>query len=177
MKRLNKYAMGVMGLMCGMGNAWAGEASTSANASNGWRTSGSAGATANYTGEGNGPALARTRTGSGKVNWAEGLAVGVDRDGLDFSFSHALANKFGAAYAGTFNLSIGYDGSVTGSYGGVVSRGGVARSAEAGGVTRTSPYGATSMANANGNTAGGGTVKARVDSFNTPRTPAVWRSR
>ena len=64
--------------------------------------------------------MTRTRTSTGRVNLARGLAVGFDRDGMDVSFSHAIAGRIGPAYAGTFNLSIGRDGRVTGSYGGAV---------------------------------------------------------
>lgn len=168
MKRLMRFAMGMM--IGGMGamSALAGEASTSASATNGWWTHGSAAATANYNGN-SGLGIARTRTDNGDaVNIARGLAVGFDEDGLDVSFSHALAPKSGPAYAGTFNMSIGLDGQVSGSYGGSIAQGGMARTAEAGGMTRSNRFGGTSVAHAGGNTAGGGKVDARTQSYNRP---------
>ena len=98
----------------------ASEAATQASARGGRGRSGSAAATAQYTGD---AGLARTQTRTGRINIARGLAVGVDENGLSLSFSHALAGKRGPAYSGTFNLSIGRDGQVAGSYGGAVSRG------------------------------------------------------
>jgi hypothetical protein len=156
----------MMLMMSGMGlaNALAGEASTSATAENGWRNPGSAGATANYDGDG-GIGFARTHSDTGQVNHSRGLAVGFDRDGLDFSFSHAIAPKFGPAYAGTFNLSIGMDGSVNGGYGNSVARGGEQRAVEAGGTTRSDLHGGTTLANASGRTHGGGTVQADTQTY------------
>ncbi len=147
--------------------AWAGEAGTSATAGTGGPAGGTAAATANYTG--GGPGVARTRTSTGDVNIARGVAWGVDQNGLDFSFSHAIAPRFGPAYAGTFNLSIGRDGAVAGSYGGSLAEGGLARTVQAGGMTRSAPSGGTSaVANAGGNTVGGGRVDARTNSWNRP---------
>jgi hypothetical protein len=164
MRRLIGYTLGIAMSGLGLANAMAGEASTSATASNGWYTSGSAGATANYDGNG-GIGFARTRSDTGKVNTSRGLAVGVDDDGLDFSFSHAIAPKSGPAYAGTLNLSIGRDGDVNGSYGGSVAQGGVAREVHAGGSTRSDHRGGSAVATAGGETVGGGRVDARTDSF------------
>ena len=152
----------------GMGTAVAGEASTSATASNGWSGRGTTAATANYTGDDNSVGIARTRTNStGNVNTARGLAVGVDEDGLDFSFSHAIASKFGPAYAGTLNLSVGRDGEVSGSYGNSTATGGTERSATASGVTRVDRRGGTSSAVTGGDTRNGGTVRATSNSYNS----------
>lgn len=173
MKRLNQYFVGMVMSGFVVANAWAGEASTSASVRNGWGpVGGAASATAHYTGDG--PAgLARTRTRTGDLNTAHGLAVGVDKDGLDFSYSHAMAGRVGPAYAGTFNLSIGTDGDVSGSYGGVVARGGAVRSVEAGGVTRTTPHGATAVATARGDASPNGSVEARTHSYN--HAPRMYR--
>lgn len=162
MKRFNRYAaVAMMGSM-GMSVAFAGEASTSASAGNGIGGNGTAGATANYDGHG-GLGFARTRADSGKLSRARGIAVGFDEDGLDVSFSHALASRFGPAYAGTFNMSIGLDGQVNSGYGSVLSQGGLARSAEAGGSSRSDRFGGGgATAYATGNTVGGGWVDAQT---------------
>jgi hypothetical protein len=165
MKRLMKNTIGLMFAGILAGNAFAGEASTTASAANGWgRNSGTAAATANYDGDG-GRAIARTRTTTGNVNVARGLAVGMDEDGMDLSFSHAFASRFGPAYAGTFNLSIGHDGKIAASYGGALAQGGLVRSVEAGGVTRSGPGGPTAQANAGGRADPNGTVQARTNSY------------
>lgn len=169
MKRFMKHAAaGMMVTLMGLGSTFAGEASTSASATNGVGHPGNAAATANYTGDG-GEGFARTRTETvGGLNVARGVAVGFDEDGLDVSFSHALAPLFGPAYAGTFNMSIGMNGQVSASYGGTVAAGGLARTASAGGVTRSDPAGATAQAHATGNTVGGGHVNAWTRSNSTP---------
>lgn len=144
-----------------------GEATTSATATNGWFTNGNAAATANWTGTDDGRGFARTRTDTrGNLNLARGVAVGVDENGLDLSFSHAIAPKLGPAYAGTFNLSIGTDGKVSGSYGGALANGGIDRTVTSGGSTRTAPSGAVATAAAGGHTNGGGNVVARTHSYN-----------
>jgi hypothetical protein len=170
MKRLNKTAIGMMLGMFGAANVRAGEADSSATASGGWFSpTGTAAATANYAGDAAGRGVAQTQTRTtDKFNLARGWAVGVDRDGLDFSFSHAIAGRLGLGYAGTFNLSIGRDGSVSGSYGGALANGGIGRTVEAGGATRSAWNGSTSTATANGNTLHGGTVKAKTESYNRP---------
>jgi hypothetical protein len=152
----------VMGM--GVTSVFAGEAATNAYAGN----RGTATASARYDGADGGIGLARTRTGTGEVNFARGLAMGVDADGFDLSFSHAIADRRGPAYAGTFNLSIDNDGDVSGSYGSVFSLGGLARSAEAGGSTRTDWRGPVSTATASGHTDSGGRVIARTNSFTRP---------
>jgi hypothetical protein len=165
MKRLMRTAAGLVFEVAGLATAWAGEAMTNAWANNGWgRNSGTAGALANYDG-GDGIGIARTRTQTGMVNLARGVSVGLDRDGLDFSFSSAIAPILGPAYAGTFNLSIGFNGSVAGSYGGVLSAGGNARSVEAGGTTLSGRGGTTAQAHATGNAQPSGVVKARTGSY------------
>lgn len=166
-RKMYSVAAVMMGMMTAMSHA--GQASTSAHASNiGGSRGGTAGATANYNGAPGGVALTRTDSHSGKVNHAQGLAIGLDRDGLDLSFSHAIASKLGPAYAGTFNMSIGTNGAVSSSYGGVLSSGGVGRSAEASGSTRSDPRTATATAAVNGSTSHGGQVIARTNSYSRP---------
>jgi hypothetical protein len=169
MNRLFSITTGWMLSMMTATAAWAGDASTTAWADNGWTSPGSAGATANYNGDDDGVGFARTRTRTGNVNLARGVAVGFDRDGLDLSLSHAFAPKFGPAYAGTFNLSIGADGQVSGGYGGVLARGGESRSVEAGGVT--SSHDGQTQVITRGNTAPGGTIDAGSRTFSKPRQP------
>jgi hypothetical protein len=147
----------------------ASDASTTASVTSG-RRSGTAAATAEYEGD---VGLARTRTKTGKVNLARGVAVGVDEDGLTLSVSHAVAAKSGPAYAGTFNLSIGRDGQVSSSYGGALSTGGRSRSALAGGSATTSRRTSSAIAFAKGKTRGGGIVKARTHSYS--RRPIATR--
>lgn len=180
MKRLNKLMM--TGMMIGAmsaANAMAGQAATSAAAGNGrGGESGTAAATANYQGNGNGPALTKTQAITGDVNFARGVAVGVDKDGIDLSFSHAIAGRLGLGYAGTLNISIGRDGKVSTSYGGAVAEGGKARSVEAGGSASSDRHGGgTAQASASGHTVGGGEVKAYTQSNTTggPR-PVIYRS-
>ncbi len=170
---MNRKMTSVMGWMMATamaGAAMAGTASTSANANNGYGLPGTAGATANYTGD---RGFARTNSTTGDVNLARGLAVGVDRDGLDVSFSHAIAPRLGPAYAGTFNMSIGRDGEVNSSYGGALATGGLARSVEAGGTTRSDRRGGDATAYATGDTVGGGRVVARTHANSSPRVMAT----
>ena len=169
MTRLSKNtaAMMMIGLMAA-GTARAGEANTSASATNGYGHPGTAAATANYEGLG-GQGFARTRTDTtGPLSIGRGLAVGFDEQGLDVSFSHALAPQVGPAYAGTFNMSIGPNGQVATSYGGTLAQGGLVRTAEAGGSTRSDRYGATASANASGHTAPGGRVNSWTESNSSP---------
>jgi hypothetical protein len=169
MKRLTNSLIGFLTVGMGTMTVLAGEASTNASAGNlGGPRGGTAAATARYDGSDGGIGLARTRTGTGDVNFARGLAVGVDEDGLDLSFSHAIADRSGPAYAGTFNLSIGNNGDVSGSYGGAFSQGGRVRSAEAGGSTRTDWRAPVSTATARGDASPGGRVTARTHSYTRP---------
>lgn len=168
MKKLSTYAAAVMMGLAGMTHALAGQASTSASATNGPGHPGAASATANYTGVG-GQGFARTHTDTaGPVNIGRGLAVGFDGNSLDVSFSHALAPVIGPAYAGTFNMSIGANGQVASSYGGTLAQGGLVRTAEAGGAVQSGLLGATASANASGHTAPGGRVNSWTESNSSP---------
>ncbi len=168
MKRSMKHAMLIVGGLTI--SAMAGEATTNAWANN--AGGGTAGATASYDGAPGGMGVSRTRTQTGDINLSRGLAVGVDKDGLDFSFSHAIAPQHGPAYAGTFNVSVGTNGQVNGSYGTVLSQGGVVREVEAGGTTR-SGYNGASTALARGDANPGGQVTASTHSYSSPRATAV----
>lgn len=169
MKRFSIHAATMMMTLAGAANVLAGQASTSASATNGFGHPGAASATADYTGAG-GQGYARTRTDTaGPVNIGRGLAVGFDGNSLDVSFSHALAPVVGPAYAGTFNMSLGTNGQVATSYGGTLAEGGLVRTAEAGGTTQSGPYGANASATASGHTAPGGRVQSWTQS-NSGRT-------
>lgn len=179
MTSLMKHAAAAMIGCIAATTAWAGEASTSASATNGYGHPGAASATANYDGTG-GPGFAQTRTDTtGGLSIGRGLAVGFDQDGLDVSFSHALAPQVGPAYAGTFNMSIGTNGQVSSSYGGTLAQGGSVRTAEAGGSTSSDWRGANAQAAASGNTAPGGRVDSWTQSNSSPAygTPIVSRGR
>ena len=124
-------ALMAMGMWTGM--ATASQAETSAGVSGSRHGATTAEATARYDGD---VGLARTDTRTGRISLARGLAVGLDRNGLTLSASHALGTRSGFGVARNFNLSIGRDGRVAVSGGRTVSYGSQRRSAEAGGVAR-----------------------------------------
>jgi hypothetical protein len=144
----------------------AGDASTSAGVTQIGSRPGTANATAAYVGDGRGQA--RTNTRSGPVSLAEGLAFGVDRDGIDFSVSYAVASRFAPALASTFNMSIGRDGSVASSGGLSVANPAPIRSVNAGGFARSQPGGSIAGSTAGGRSDPYGTVKARTWSDSRP---------
>jgi hypothetical protein len=153
--------MTVIALFLGAASpAFGGEASTSAAATGNFRGPGTATASAGSIGPGQG--FARTSTRSGNVNFASGVALHVDDSGMCFSASNALAGRFGAALATTFNLCIGRDGSVASSGGLSTADGGVSRGVSAGGFARMQPTGAVA----------GATAAARSD----PREIAIGRT-
>ncbi|HUW82509.1 MAG TPA: hypothetical protein VMZ31_06875 [Phycisphaerae bacterium] len=162
MKRLMTTTITLLMGPLGMTTVFGSEAATQASVTNGRSGNGSAMATAEYEGV---VGLARTRTETGNVTLARGLAVGFDEDGLSVSLSHGVASRRGPAYAGTFNLAINTNGQVSGSYGGVLSRGGSSRSAMAGGSVYAAPRSGSASAFATGQTRGGGTVKASTQSY------------
>jgi hypothetical protein len=114
--------------------ASAGVATTSAAASSDGYRPGTAVATAAY--EGNGVGLTRTNTRSGNVSFARGFSLGFDQNGLSLSNSYAVAPRRGPAVAGTFNLAIGTDGSVSHAVGRTVAAGDTSRGVEASGSAR-----------------------------------------
>lgn len=149
---------------------FAGEASTSAAVTQIGLRPGTATANAAYVGDGRGQA--RTMTRSGRVSLAEGLAIGVDRDGIDFSVSYAVGGRFLPAVASTFNLSLGRDGSVASSGGLTVANPAPVRSVNAGGFARSQLGGSIAGATAGGRSDPHGKVTARTWSNSRP----PWRT-
>jgi hypothetical protein len=160
-------------LICGLGlsaSTFAAGAATSATAgSHSGRPNGTAGATAEYTGQ---TGWTRTEAQSGRVNTATGVAVGVDQNGLALSVSNAVAPQNGPALATNFTLSIGRDGQASTSFGVSVANGPVHRQADAGGSAATTRLGSVAVSEAGGRTDRWGTVKAHTVADNrvAPRT-------
>ncbi|MGE0481743.1 MAG: hypothetical protein AB7Q17_14855 [Phycisphaerae bacterium] len=125
--------------------AFASDASSSATVSGGFGRPGSAGATASYNGD---AGFARTDTRSGNISTARGVAVGVDRDGLALSVSHAVTLPNGQAIGTNFNLSLDRDGDVSHSTGVALARGPIERSVTVGGSAGTNGAPARSIATA-----------------------------
>lgn len=148
-----------------LSNVMAGTATTNANATSGFGP-GSATANAAYTGGGQGRVRTDTRTGT--VNFARGMAIGTDRDSIDFSVSYAVASPFLPAAASTFNLSIGRDGSVSSSNGLSVAGPAPFRSVTAGGFAGSAPGGSVSGATVSGRSEPFGTVHGQTWSNSTP---------
>jgi len=163
MKPFN-VTIGAMILLAATMSAEAGQADSSASASsNGWRP-GTAAASAGYSGGGVG--FSETKTRSGLVNFARGLAFGIDENGLSVSSSYAVAPRRGPAAAGTFNLGVGWDGSVSHSAGRTVASGDRSRRVEAGGFADPGRRGrpASAGASVGGRTGPRGQVVSRTDS-------------
>ncbi len=146
----------------------AAEADTSANAGTSYGR-GNAEASARYEGQ---IGFARTKSKTGKISLARGLAVGVDHNGLSLSASHALSLRGGVAVARNFNFSLGRDGQIAVSSGGALSLGAHQRSAGVSGfsgVWHGSPKAASS---AYGKTDPRGIVKTRSTARTSgPRGP------
>jgi hypothetical protein len=151
----------ILALLAHASAAWASDAETSATAGSRTGQSGTAEATARYEGD---EGFARTQARSGLVSLARGVAVGVDGDGLSFSVSHAIDTPWGPALARNFSLSIGRDGKVSISRGGVVSDGQIERSASAGGWASSARHDSQAGSFASGRTDPFGKVQARVES-------------
>jgi len=142
--------------------ALASDAETSASASSSrYQRNGTAAASARYDGQ---LGFARTRTRSGRINLARGVAVGIDRSGVSLSVSNAIAPKLGPAIGTSFNISIGRDGQVSASRGLSVSQGSAYRSATAGGRASTGRHGRAASALASGKTGRFGRVQATTSS-------------
>jgi hypothetical protein len=153
--------------MCGRAMpALALDTQTTASAGSNGRGSGTAAATANYTGDGIG--FARTQADTGKVNFARGLAVGLDENGLSLSNSFAVAPQYGPAIGGTFNVHIGTDGGTTVSTGRVTADGDRNRSVNVGGSAGGNRFNQHSIATASGNTGPRGEVRAETHSVDRP---------
>ncbi len=145
--------------------ALASEAETSASAGNSrYQRNGTATATARYEGD---LGFARTNSRSGPVSSARGVAVGFDESGLSLSVSNAIAPRFGAAIATTFNLSIDRDGEVSGSTGLAVARGPLQQAVTAGGRVGTGRFADGATAFASGQTDRFGQVQATTRSYNS----------
>lgn len=161
MKRLHKLATAAV-TMSMLATAWASEAETSATAgSSRYQRDGTAAATARYEGD---VGFARTQTRSGQVSTARGVSVGVDQNGLSLSVSRAIAPHSGLAVATNFNLSIGRDGSVSGSMGASVANGLIHNSVTAGGRSGTGPLSQGAVSFASGQTDRFGQVRANTRS-------------
>lgn len=146
--------------------AWAGEASTSATAASNGRRTGTAAATADY--DGNGVGFTNTKADSGRLNFARGISLGFDEDGLSLSTSYAVAPQFGPAAAGTFNMNLGLDGSVSGSTGRTIAEGSRTREVSAGGWTGNNRFNSSAGATVAGNTGPRGRVIAESRSYDRP---------
>ncbi len=138
------------------GTTLASDAETNASAGNG-----TAAATARYEGD---IGFARTQSRSGRITTAQGVAVGVDEDGLSLSLSRAIDTPWGPAIASNFNLSIERDGDVSFSTGRSVAQGQIERVAWAGGGATTGqrPSGGSAWATAGGHSDALGRVDART---------------
>ena len=121
LKRLGVMSVMGLGLLLGQGAARASEAGTSASAG-GQPGNDSAAAQAHYEGD---RGWAHTDTRSGAFGLADGVAVGVDRDGFSISVSDAVSVG-GQAVAGGFSLSADRSGAVTTS-GGMSAAGGTSQ--------------------------------------------------
>lgn len=166
--------LGLAAAMCLMASASvvnAGEAATSASAGSNGRGPGTAGATASYEGDGRG--WTKTTTKSGNINYGRGTAFGIDKDGVTFSVSQAIAPRVGPALASTFNVSIGFNGEVNSSHGMSTASGSNVREVNAGGSASSNRFGGGSaVATAGGKTGNGGRVDAFTKSYS--RRPS-WR--
>jgi len=149
--------------------ALAGEVSTNASATGNRWGPGTATANAGYMGPGQG--YAHTDTRSGNVNFASGVAMGVDNRGVCFSASNAVAGRLGPALASTFNICIGLDGRVASSGGLSTAIGGVTRTVSAAGFARTPFGGAVAGATAGARSDPHGFASGRTWSHSTPK----WR--
>ncbi len=149
----------------------AGEAATSASAGSNGIGPGTASATASYTGGGRGQARTNTRSGR-NFSFGQGIAYGVDRNGISFSASNAVATRFGPAFASTFNITIG-PGGVAGSFGTSTAGGSRNRTAHAGGFAGNRFGRPRAGATAGGRTGRRGWVRANTHSFS--RRTRLWR--
>ena len=166
MKRMRLFNTAIAVLAGVAAMAQAGEATTSATAGSSGRGPGTAAATANYAGGGRG--YADTHTRSGKVNLARGIAVGFDREGLSLSTSYAVAGRIGPAVAGTFNLQIGRNGSVSTGVGHTVAQGDRSRTVSASGGTGSTRRSTPAWATATGQTGPRGSVRATTATRHRP---------
>ncbi len=116
---------------------------------------------------GGGPGYAQTQTRSGPVSFGQGVAFGVDRDGVSFSASQAVATPHGPAVATTFNLTVGFNGQTASSQGLSVAGGSRQRQARASGSTGLRHGRPTAISRAGGRTGHRGFVRAKTRSRST----------
>jgi hypothetical protein len=142
-----------------------GETATSATAGSNGRGPGYAGATADYNG--NGIGVTRTKAETGRINFARGLSLGFDEDGLSLSTSYALAPKYGPAVGGTFNMNIGLDGQRSASFGQTVASGDRNRTVTAGGFAGSNRGMGRAGATVTGTTGPRGEVRSMTRSLSS----------
>ncbi len=149
-------------LLMGTPTLLASDADTSATATGGGHA-GNAAATAHYRGD---VGFARTDTRTGRINLARGVALGLDRDGLSFSLSTAIAPQRGPAFGSNFNVSINRRGDLSHSVGRVTARGGGERTVAVSGGASTGTHGhrGSAISQASGRTRYGGVVRATTRS-------------
>jgi hypothetical protein len=150
--------MMVLALVAAGGIALAADAETSASAgrNGGTRT---AEAAARHEGR---AGFSRTETRTGPVSTAQGVAVGVDEDGLAISLSTAVDPRMGPSVASNLNVAIGRDGQIATSGGLSLAEGPFERVTNAGGWARVNDRFADSAATAGGRTDSRGTVHGQT---------------
>lgn len=141
----------------------ASDAQTSASVSGGAVRAPVAAADARYVGD---VGFATTRTESGPVSLARGVALGVDEDGLSFSFSQAVG-RGDSSIATNFTLSLDRDGDVAHSFGAGVAAGPLEHGVSAGGSATTHGQG-SAASNAAARSDVHGFAEARTASQHTP---------
>ncbi|MFQ5430589.1 MAG: hypothetical protein ACE5E1_09800 [Phycisphaerae bacterium] len=173
LRRVVPTPLAALVILIGAASARAGQATTSASAASNGRGPGTAAASAAYNGRG--PGFAQTRTRSGRVSFGRGIAFGMDRNGVSFSASQAVAPRFGPAVATNFNLSVGFDGRVSGSRGLSIAGGSRQRAAHAGGFARARRGRTSAMSTASGRTGRRGYVRAMTRSHTHRPRLRWWR--
>ncbi len=141
----------------------ASDAQTSASVSGGAHRPPVAAADARYVGD---VGFATTRTETGPVSLARGVALGVDEDGLSFSLSQAVG-RGDSSIATNFTLSLDRDGDVSHSFGASLAAGPHEHSASAGGVATTQGHG-TAASSAAARSDPYGIAEARTVSQHAP---------
>ena len=112
--------------------------------------------------------FARTRTHTGPISTARGVALGLDEDGLSLSLSHAISGPFGRSAARNLNLSIGMNGQVAVSRGSADSNGSRGSSAYAGGGSGVCDGRTVAYGDAGGTTDRNGGVTSEVITRTSP---------
>lgn len=170
MRNVMMSGLSMLGVLIGT-VARASEAETTATAQNNRWGNGSAAATARYEGD---IGFAGTRTRSGDLSLARGVAVGFDEDGLSLSLSNALSSRLGVGIAGNFNLTLGRDGQVAVSSGTTLSVGERHQSASAGGWAGSRRQVSQAASVASGRSDDRGFVRTRT-AARQDRAPRLYR--